>query len=190
MEFLRNYWWIILISAIAVAVLVVIIVVACKNKKANSNKKVTENKNAGLQKTQIVEEKPAETQEKTVKENSMNSTKKKETPSKKQEEKTNTQAKQTEKKKVATKTEAKTKTEDVKAKETTETKEVKAKAQKYIISYDKNEREWVVKKTGSARASKRFHTKQEALKYAEALSEKQNISMTVKKKDGKFQKQN
>ena len=58
----------------------------------------------------------------------------------------------------------------------------------YGITYDKESREWVVKKTGSSRASKRFVTKAEALEYAEKLSESKGANLRVHKKDGKFQK--
>lgn len=69
-----------------------------------------------------------------------------------------------------------------------ETKENKVQKNIYGITYDKTKREWVVKKTGSARASKRFKTKAEALEYAEKLSENNGASLRVHKKDGKFQK--
>lgn len=61
--------------------------------------------------------------------------------------------------------------------------------QRYIVTYDKEAKQWVVKKTDSQRASKRCKTKAEALEVAERLSESQDLSLTVKKKDGKFQKQ-
>ena len=57
-----------------------------------------------------------------------------------------------------------------------------------MLTYDKENKEWVVKKTGGQRASKRFSTKKEALVYAEKLSQNQDLNLTVKKKDGKFQK--
>ena len=58
----------------------------------------------------------------------------------------------------------------------------------YGVTYDKENRQWVVKKTGSARASKRCATKAEALEYAEKLSEAKGANLRVHKKDGKFQK--
>ena len=58
----------------------------------------------------------------------------------------------------------------------------------YGLTYDKENRQWVVKKTGATRASKRFLTKAEALEYAEKLSEANGANLRVHKKDGKFQK--
>ena len=67
--------------------------------------------------------------------------------------------------------------------------EAPARKQKYMVTYDKENKEWVVKKTGAARASRRCRTKAEALEVAEHLAESQDLNLTVKKKDGKFQKQ-
>lgn len=58
----------------------------------------------------------------------------------------------------------------------------------YGVTYDKEKREWVVKKSGSARASKRCTTKAEALEVAEKLSEASGANLRVHKKNGKFQK--
>ncbi len=59
----------------------------------------------------------------------------------------------------------------------------------YAVTYDKENREWVVKKSGSSRASKRCPTKEEALDVAEKLSKQNNALLRVHKKNGKFQKQ-
>ena len=61
--------------------------------------------------------------------------------------------------------------------------------QKYMVTYDKEKKDWIVKKTDSSRASKRCKTKAEALEVATRLIDSQELSLTVKKKDGKFQKQ-
>lgn len=66
--------------------------------------------------------------------------------------------------------------------------EAKTKNQKYMVIYDKEKKDWIVKKTGAGRASKRCRTKKEALEVAERLAESQDLNLTVKKKDGKFQK--
>ena len=58
----------------------------------------------------------------------------------------------------------------------------------YVIAYDKDEKEWVVKRQGSARASKRTKTKKEALEVVKKLTASQDVNFVVKKKDGKFQK--
>ena len=62
------------------------------------------------------------------------------------------------------------------------------RAQKYMVTYDKEDKTWVVKKTGATRASKRCKTKKEAMEVAERLAENQDLNISVKKKDGKFQK--
>ena len=71
--------------------------------------------------------------------------------------------------------------------ESSETVE-KAKAQKYMVIYDKESKLWVVKKTGAQRASKKFQTKAQAFKFAERISGEKGMSLTVKKKNGQFQK--
>ena len=57
-----------------------------------------------------------------------------------------------------------------------------------MITFDKEQKLWIVKKTGGQRASKKFKTKAEAMEFASRLSEERGMSLTVKKKDGKFQK--
>ena len=64
----------------------------------------------------------------------------------------------------------------------------KARAQKYMVTYDKENKDWVIKKTGAVKASKRCKTKKEALEIVEKLAENQDLNVSVKKKDGKFQK--
>ena len=66
--------------------------------------------------------------------------------------------------------------------------EKKEMKQKYMVTFDKEEREWVIKKTGAERASRRCKTKAEAMEIVKTLSENQDLSISVKKKDGKFQK--
>ena len=58
----------------------------------------------------------------------------------------------------------------------------------YRLTYDSDAREWVIKRDGSERATRRVKTKEEALKVMEQLSENQGVGTHVHKKDGKFQK--
>lgn len=58
----------------------------------------------------------------------------------------------------------------------------------YMVSYDKVKKDWVVKRRGSQRASKRTATKQEAMDVVKKLTKTQDVGFTVKKKNGKFQK--
>ncbi len=67
-------------------------------------------------------------------------------------------------------------------------KEEEKKAGIYMISYDKEKKDWVVKRRGSKRATKRTKTKKEALDLVKSLTESQDVGYVVKKKDGKFQK--
>ena len=64
-----------------------------------------------------------------------------------------------------------------------------SKPQKYMVTYDKENKDWVIKKTGATRASKRCRTKKEALEIVDQLASNQDLNVSVKKKDGKFQKQ-
>lgn len=72
--------------------------------------------------------------------------------------------------------------------ETTERKTSKSSKTKYNVTFDKEKNDWVVKKAGSERATKRCRTKKEAMEVIENLASKKDISISVKKKDGKFQK--
>lgn len=58
----------------------------------------------------------------------------------------------------------------------------------YVLSYDKQDRLWVIKKSTNTRATKKFVTKEEALKELKVLAEKAGIPYLVQKMDGKFQK--
>ncbi len=96
--------------------------------------------------------------------------------------------------KKVSKANAEKKTEKKVAKPKTEKVESEAKPEKeqkvsYGVTYDKENREWVVRKSGSSRASKRCATKEEALAVAEKLSKQNNATLRVHKKNGKFQKQ-
>ena len=57
-----------------------------------------------------------------------------------------------------------------------------------MVIYDKENKVWIVKKTGAQRASKKFATKAQAYKFAERISGEKGMSLTVKKKNGQFQK--
>ena len=88
------------------------------------------------------------------------------------------------------------KSEEVKVEETaTETEETAEPAAKkgytphnYRVVYDKEAKIWRLKKDGAKRVIKNFDTKAEALEYAKRISEKNEMGLTVHKKDGKFQK--
>lgn len=66
--------------------------------------------------------------------------------------------------------------------------EEKTKKALYRVTYDKEERKWVIKKDGAARIITSYATKAEAMDRVKELSKNQDINFVVKKKDGKFQK--
>ena len=58
----------------------------------------------------------------------------------------------------------------------------------YRVIYDSENREWMVKKDGAQRVIRRVRTKAEALELANQFATRQDLSISVQKKDGKFQK--
>ena len=58
----------------------------------------------------------------------------------------------------------------------------------YRVVYDKENKEWLIKKDGATRVIRRVKTKAEALELATQFAENQDLAMSVQKKDGKFQK--
>ncbi len=77
----------------------------------------------------------------------------------------------------------------VKDDEKADTKNAKKQPKEmYVLTYDKNDRLWVIKKSTNTRATKKFVTKEEALKELKVLAEKAGIPYLVQKMDGKFQK--
>ena len=58
----------------------------------------------------------------------------------------------------------------------------------YRLAYDKDAREWVIRRDNSTRASARFATKAEAEERIKELSKNQEAGYIKHKKDGKWQK--
>lgn len=58
----------------------------------------------------------------------------------------------------------------------------------YRVSYDKENRKWLITKDGAARTIASYATKAEAMERVKQLSSNQDLNFVVKKKDGKFQK--
>lgn len=58
----------------------------------------------------------------------------------------------------------------------------------YRVMYDKDSRQWKIKKDGAKRVIDSKNTKEEALKRVKELSENGEVGFIVHKKDGKFQK--
>lgn len=58
----------------------------------------------------------------------------------------------------------------------------------YRVIYDRENKEWMVKKDGAQRVIRRVKTKAEALELAHQFATNQELALSVQKKDGKFQK--
>ena len=58
----------------------------------------------------------------------------------------------------------------------------------YRVSYDKEQRKWIITKDGAGRTIASYVTKTEAMDRVKTLCENQDLNYVVKKKDGKFQK--
>lgn len=211
LEFLKNYWELLLCGVLIIVVIVLLIVF--RDKPAESDK-ISDNKSKAESKDetkvdeikeqpekeekveekpeseQKVEEKPAET-EKVESENETEVVEEKSEPVEEKEPKkvkAKKKAKQP-KKEVLEQPKTEVETPEEKAEEVENvSKEEKAKLQKYMVTYDKEQKVWVVKKTGAKRASKLCKTKKEAMEVVTKLADSQDLNISVKKKDGKFQK--
>ena len=62
--------------------------------------------------------------------------------------------------------------------------------ERYRVTYDKDKKDWVVKKDGAQRATKRFATKEEATAFDKEIAKNHDSSLSIHKKNGKFQKKN
>ena len=174
LEFLQNYWYI-LVAAVVVIVAVVALIIITRTPKDKSTNQA-ENVEQDTKETETkAEEKvvEAETQEKSTKE-----TKKVENA-----EKDDSTAEETE--------EAEEQEAEEEAEPTTETtkQETTKKASTiYHVIYDKDLKEWAIRKNSSKRASKKAKTKEEAIAIATQLCENNDAKLVVHKRDGKFQK--
>ena len=173
-----DYVYYIIGAGLAVLVMLLIIAVSGKpSKKTKNNCEVKEENEPKEQ--DVVEEK---TEDNVVKEE-------KEETHPQEKETVNEELKEEQKEE---KVEEQPKEEPVKEEPTekAEEKEMskKEKLNRYRVTYDKEQGNWVVKMDGADRASRRCATKEEALKIAKELAEKKDASLSVHKKDGKFQK--
>ncbi len=101
------------------------------------------------------------------------------------------EAKPVEKKTPAKKVEAKPVEKTAPAKKV-ETKPVEKKVETkktYHLTYRQDKRQWQIILTHGDKAIKLFNTKAEAQVYLDKLADNQNANVSIKKKDGKFQKQ-
>ena len=64
---------------------------------------------------------------------------------------------------------------------------VRKKSNHVVPSKDKG---WAVKKSGASKASKKFETKEKAVKYAKDISKREKTELYIHKKDGRIQNKN
>ncbi len=187
LEFLKTYWYFIVAGLLVIVVIVFWAIEIHNSKKTKSSIEELELENKELDE---------QLEDKTTKNESKDEVKEEQGTPKKSNKSAKTQSEnqveeQTEKQQKELDNTDEQKEENKKDKE--ENKEDKqtskspAKA-KYSVSYDKDKKDWVVKKAGSERATKRCKTKKEAMETIEKLSAHNEINISVKKKDGKFQK--
>lgn len=80
-------------------------------------------------------------------------------------------------------------TEELDEEETEEVKKEESnRPKKYRISYDREQKMWLIKKDGAKRVIRKTGTKVEALEIAKRMCNNQDLNLVVHKKDGKFQK--
>lgn len=163
-DFIKENWYYIVIGLVVIIALIVIICVSSSKKKAKS---VT-SKDA-IKKPEATEEtKKPEVTEEAKKPEVKEEVKKPEEPEEDEDE------------------EITFETEEELDKEAPQPERHLPK--KYRIVYDKEAKEWCIKKDGAKRVIRRVKTKAEALKIAKELCKNQELNLSVQKKDGKFQK--
>lgn len=182
LEFLKEYWTIVVCVILIIVVIVLLIVFRDKpesNQDANSEPKESKDtQEINDANTKAPEEPTAKPQQDEI------APKVEDEPKVEEKQEEPKAKKQVTKKKVEKKEEPKF--EEQKAEDGND--EDKAKTQKYMVTYDKEHKDWVVKKTGAQKASKRCKTKKEAMEVVTKLANSQDLNVSVKKKDGKFQK--
>ena len=166
-EFMQNYWYFVAAGLIFLAVLIywVIEIALAKKEKERQlqllEKEIEQKEAEKASKKQIKEQQPKQEIE--------------------LEEKTETQPEVQPQEKLEVESQEK-------QEQPNETKQQPKELGTYTVSYDKETKEWVVKRRGSERASKRTKTKKEALEVVERLSGNNEVGFVVKKRNGKYQK--
>ncbi len=157
-----NWYWIL----IAVIVIVVLIVVIClrpkKDKTANMEEKVENDKN--VETIEQPQEEPVENKEEPSEVNEDEEQDDEEEITFESTEELDEEVSQEEKTKEAT------------------------RPKQYRISYDREQKMWLIKKDGAKRVIRKTKTKSEAVEIAKTMCNNQDLNLVVQKKDGKFQK--
>ena len=170
-EFIKQYWQFVVAGIILLALIIYWVVEAILAKKKKQRE--LDELEKSLEEAEKSQTEPAEVKE---------------------EEKEEVKAEETAQEKPVEAKPAK-KRKQKEAEQVEEVKEEPAEEEKeerelghYTISYDKEKKDWVIKRPGSQRATKRTKTKKEALEIVKKLTETQEVGFVVKKKNGKFQK--
>ncbi len=155
-----------------------------ESERAVSEDKTVQTDQPTLSEEQSTDEKPQEVE---AKEETETEPQKEETRSEETTEEDETMAT---KKEPVVKAETKTvKKEEIKKVEAEQESAAKSEIKAvYRVVYDKENREWLIRKDGATRVIRRVKTKAEALELATQFAENQELNITVQKKDGKFQK--
>lgn len=166
MEFIKEYWWCFVVLAVIVLAVIIALCIGKSNKSSEQDNAQPKEENTEEQEN-VQTEKTEEVKKPRKPRKPVN---KKDTEQKEEKVEEKVEEPQTTENEVEEKEENKSE-----------------RKQRYFVTFDKERKDWIVKKTDSSRASKRCKTKAEALEVATRLSESQELSLTVKKKDGKFQ---
>lgn len=184
LEFLKDYWYFVVAGAIFVAIAIYWVVEISRSKRASKKATMPEE----TESTQTEQSKPSEQKNTSNTTTAEPEQKPAETTEQEKPAETTEKEKPVEKPKTKSTKTSSTKTKN-KPKEESPTKpNQNLDKPSYIVVYDAEKFDWVVKKEGSERATKRCHTKQEALTVIENLAKKSELKVTVAKKDGEVQK--
>ena len=182
LEFLSNYWYFLVAGVIFIAVVVFWIVEVCISKKKKNVSKTQEQQENKQEAEQEVEKKAEEKEEKVEE--------KTEKPVEKKETKKSANKKESSQKEV--KKPAKKEVKEEKSKEQVKEEPAEQKVEEkpsYHVVYDPEKENWIVKKDGSERATRRCKTKQEALDVIDKLAITNELKVAINKKDGELQRQ-
>jgi outer membrane biosynthesis protein TonB len=200
-EFLSKYWYFLVAGVLFLAVTIYWIVqVSISNKRSKEarqqklammQKQNKEEQNVETGTSQEVEQAEMEekAEEKTEEKIEVKEEKQKKSSKTKAEKTVVSEKAEEVKKEKQTKKSAKEESKQKAEKEEVveETVEHNQEKPSYIVVYDSKKLDWVVKREGNERATKRCRTKQEAMEVIESLASNNVLKVTVSKKDGEIQ---
>ena len=186
--FLTEYWYI----AAAVLMIAIIVIITLAILLSRAVKKLKENSEVSRARKKDLIQKQKKGEEKALQ---LNATTQNESQAQQSDPQPQTDIPHQKEEPIAAQTEVAATDETVdltqnnnKQKEIEKMAETTEKKAVYRVIYDKDNKEWLVKKDGATRVIRRVRTKAEALELANQFTENQDLSLSVQKKDGKFQK--